>query len=78
MNRHITPLPSFWESSQVRHDQAKAEAVRLRQEAIDKFWREAGATVGHWSDSVSGATRAAERLRHRLARHVAQRQGLEG
>jgi len=56
------------------HDQAKLEAVRLRDEAVDDFWRGADAV---WQRSLQGgqalAERSAARLQARLARHVRER-----
>ena len=48
------------------HDLAKAEATRLRAEAIDDFWRGADAV---WRRSLGAmAQRSAARLRARLVR----------
>lgn len=47
------------------HDQAKREALRLRREAIDDFWRSADAV---WQRSQDLAQRSASRLQARLAR----------
>lgn len=56
------------------HDQAKADAMRLRSEAVDDFWRGADAV---WQRSLlSGqalAERSAARLKSRLARHARSR-----
>lgn len=56
-------------TQQVRlHDLAKAEASRLRAEAIDDFWRGADAA---WRRSLGAvAQRSATRLRARLARRT--------
>ncbi len=60
----FTDLPDA--ATQVRlHDQAKAEAVRLRDEAVDDFWRGADAVLATTADS---ARRSAQRLACRLAR----------
>lgn len=56
------------------HDQAKADALRLRSEAVDDFWRGADAV---WQRSLrSGqalAERSAARLKSSLARHARRR-----
>ena len=56
------------------HDQAKADALRLRSEAVDDFWRGADAV---WQRSLrSGqalAERSAARLKSSLARHARSR-----
>jgi hypothetical protein len=53
------------------HDQARTAATRLRQEAVDDFWRGADAA---WARVAQGsqalALRSATRLRARLARHT--------
>jgi hypothetical protein len=53
------------------HDQARRAATRLRQEAVDDFWRGADAA---WQRVAQGgqalAQRSASRLRARLARHA--------
>lgn len=49
------------------HELAKTEAVRLRDEAVDDFWRGADAMLGTTADS---ARRSAQRLAYRLARRV--------
>jgi hypothetical protein len=53
------------------HDQARVAATRLRQEAVDDFWRGADAA---WQRVAQGsqalAQRSATRLRARLARHA--------
>jgi len=48
------------------HDQARQEAVTLRSEAIDDFWRGANAVL--WAQ-LSSARRAATRLSQRLQHH---------
>lgn len=56
------------------HDQAKADAIRLRSAAVDDFWRGADAV---WQRSLySGQAlveRSAARLKSSLARHVRSR-----
>ena len=56
------------------HDTAKAEASRLRDEAVDDFWRGADAV---WQRTAHGgqavAVRSAARLQARLTRHARQR-----
>ncbi len=47
------------------HDEAKREALRLRREAVDDFWRSADAV---WQRSQDLAQRSADRLKTRLAR----------
>ncbi len=47
------------------HDAARADAERLRREAIDDFWRGADAVL---ATAATGARRAAERLAYRLQR----------
>ncbi len=53
------------------HDLAKGEAVRLRDVAVDDFWRGADAMLGTTADS---ARRSAQRLAYRLARRARERQ----
>lgn len=48
------------------HEQALLQAPRLRDEAIDEFWRGANAVL--WA-RLSTAQRAATRLTQRLRRH---------
>ncbi len=69
----FTTLPDA--ATQARlHDLAKAEAVRLRREAADDFWRGADAV---WQRSLQTgqalAERSAARLKARLARHRRER-----
>lgn len=52
-------------------DAAKARAQVLRREAIDALWRDMG---GLWQKVPLVVPRAAQRLAHRLARHVQHRQ----
>ena len=56
------------------HEQAKADAMRLRSEAVDDFWRGADAV---WQRSLhSGqalAGRSAARLKSSLMRHARSR-----
>ncbi|MDO8449349.1 MAG: hypothetical protein Q7T10_11155 [Rhodoferax sp.] len=58
------------------HDEAKAEAVRLRREAIDDFWRGANAV---WQRCVetgqATAERSAARWKARLIRRTHERTG---
>lgn len=49
------------------HDLAKAEAERLRNEAVDDFWRGANAV---WQRGQTTAQRSASRLQARLARRA--------
>lgn len=49
------------------HDLAKAEAERLRSEAVDDFWRGANAL---WQRGQSTAQRSASHLQARLARRA--------
>ena len=53
------------------HDQARTAATRLRQEAVEDFWRGADAA---WQRVAQGsqalALRSAARLRARLTRHT--------
>ena len=59
------------------HDLAMAEAIRLRHEAVDDFWRGADAV---WQRGLQRAqtsvSRSAARLKARLARHVHGRSGV--
>ncbi len=56
------------------HDEAKAEASRLRSEAIDEFWRGADAVWQRGLHSGEAlAQRSAARLRASLARHARSR-----
>jgi len=59
------------------HELAKAEAIRLRNQAVDDFWRGADA-VFHRSLKTGQAAveRSAARLKARLARHVHSRSGV--
>lgn len=53
------------------HDQARAEASRLRSEAVDEFWRGADAVWQRGLHSGEAlAQRSATRLRASLARHA--------
>jgi len=53
------------------HDQARVAATRLRQEAVDDFWRGADAAWQHVAQGGQAlAQRSATRLRARLARHA--------
>lgn len=63
-----TMFPSAPESTALAqiHDQAKREAMRLRREALDDFWR---GTDAIWQRSQDLAQRSADRLKARLARH---------
>ncbi len=51
------------------HELARARAARLRDEAIDDFWRGADAVVQRGFDRP---LRAAQRLLQRLRQHAAQ------
>lgn len=65
----FTDLPDV--ATQARwHELAKTEAVRLRHEAIDNFWRGADAMLATTADS---ARRSAQRLAYRLARSARDR-----
>ncbi|MDO8458582.1 MAG: hypothetical protein Q7T07_16885 [Burkholderiaceae bacterium] len=56
------------------HDRAKAEASRLRGEAVDDFWRGANAVWQRGLHSGEAlAQRSAARLRASLARHARSR-----
>lgn len=50
------------------HDQARDDANTLRSEAIDNFWRAAGAAL---AAARNAAGRSAQRLAYRLARRAA-------
>lgn len=50
------------------HDQARADALQLRREAIEDFWRGANDMLGH---AALSAQRSAVRLSHRLRRRAA-------
>jgi len=66
----FTMFPSIPDAAQQArlHDLAKLEAVRLRHEAIDDFWRGADAV---WRRSLGAvAQRSATRLRARLVRRA--------
>ncbi|MBK7548228.1 MAG: hypothetical protein IPI20_10540 [Rhodoferax sp.] len=53
------------------HDLAKAEATRLRNEAVDDFWRGADAVLlRSLRAGQASVERSAARLKARLARHV--------
>lgn len=59
------------------HDQAKAEAIRLRSESVDDFWRGADAVWQHSLRSGQAlAERSAARLKSSLARHARSRSGV--
>lgn len=51
-------------------DAAKARAARLRDERVDDFWRGADAVL---EAGLDHATRSAQRLVYRLARHRRER-----
>ena len=56
------------------HDLAKAEAIRLRHQAADEFWRGANAMLQRsLTTGRASAERSAARLKARLARHVRSR-----
>jgi len=58
------------------HDQARAEASRLRSEAVDEFWRGADAVWQRGLQTGQAALeRSATRLQARLARHHSVRSG---
>lgn len=60
----MTPNPDL-------HDQARAEALRLRRAAIDDFWRGADAALERaWMTARALATRSAQRLNARLVRRA--------
>jgi hypothetical protein len=52
------------------HELAHARAARLRDEAIDDFWRGADAVLQR---GLGRSQRAAQRLLQRLRQHTAQR-----
>ena len=53
------------------HDLAKAQAIRLRREAVDDFWRGADAVLQRsLKMGQASVERSAARLKARLARHV--------
>ena len=52
------------------HDLAHEQAVALRRDAIDGFWRGADAVL---TKSVTSSQRAASRFAARLAQHARQR-----
>ena len=53
------------------HDLAKAEAARLRNEAVDDFWHGADAVLQRsLKTGQASVERSAARLKARLARHV--------
>lgn len=56
-----------------RHDQAHAEACRLRQAAVGALWRAADAVLATASTT---SQRSAARWLHRLQRHRMLRQAL--
>ena len=61
------------------HDEAKAEASRLRSEAVDEFWRGADAVWQRGLHSGEAlAQRSATRLRASLARHARSRNKATG
>lgn len=61
------------------HDQAKAEANRLRSEAVDDFWRGADAIWQRGLHSGEAlAQRSAARLRASLVRHARSRNASAG
>ena len=52
------------------HDEARAAAVRLRQQAMDDFWRGADAAYQRGLNRGSAlVARSAQRLQARLVRH---------
>ncbi len=53
------------------HDLAKTQAIRLRNQAVDDFWRGADAVLQRSLKTGQAAVeRSAARLKARLARHV--------
>lgn len=69
------PHPLDHDLMHALHEQALADAERLRREAIDDFWRGADQVLGGWA---SGARRSAERLARRLQRRAPHRAGAGG
>jgi hypothetical protein len=62
------------ERNRVR-DQALVRAHTLRSEAVDEFFRDAGAWLGH---AVDHTRRSADRLAARLRQHAKQRAAAHG
>jgi hypothetical protein len=58
------------ETLYLAHELARVRAARLREEAIDDFWRGADTVLRRGLDR---SQRAAQRLLHRLRRHAAGR-----
>ena len=56
-----------------RHDQAHAEACRLRRAAVGELWRAADAVL---ATAATASQRSAARWLHRLQRHRSLRQAL--
>lgn len=52
------------------HDQAKCEALRLRREAVNDFWRGADAV---WQRGLAGSQALAQRSAARLKASLARR-----
>jgi len=65
MNRNNLPRDPVADYGRL-HEAAHAEALRLRREAIDDFWRGADHLM---ASATERARRAATRLAHRLSRH---------
>ncbi|MCW5635608.1 MAG: hypothetical protein KIT17_19880 [Rubrivivax sp.] len=55
------------------HDEARQQALRLRREAMDDFWRGANGLLG---GAALAAQRAAQRLAYRLQRRGVRRPAL--
>ncbi|HSB23292.1 MAG TPA: hypothetical protein VLE94_09315 [Burkholderiaceae bacterium] len=70
----VPPLPVWPQVTPARvdqmHDEAKARAVALREQAIAELWGGAGAL---WGDAVDQTRRAADRLAARLHQHAKRR-----
>jgi hypothetical protein len=70
----IPPLPVWPQVTPAQvdrvHDEAKARALALREQAIAELWGGAGAL---WGDAIDQTRRAADRLAARLHQHAKRR-----
>ena len=67
----MTPLPTDPQLLNAMHDQAHAEARRLRQAAVGELWRSVDAVL---ATAATASLRSAVRLLQQLKRHRRLRQ----
>jgi hypothetical protein len=71
LRESLMQIPFDSESLALAHELAHARAARLREQAIDDFWRGTDAVL---RTGMTRSQRAAQRLLHRLRQHAARRQ----